>query len=248
MTSPITSPTTEPAYPSPLPGEDQEWQYPPGSSGIITKVHFVRHGEVDNPSGRLYGRQRGYKLTKRGEQHAINVARALRRHDITAVYASPLKRAQQTAYPVAHDYGLSIITNPLLIEAGSNLENELLTPKGILTSPHIWPMIGDLNTPSWGEHYCKMAERMLAMAHRAVDDNRGHEAVCVSHQCAIWVLRRFVEEKRLGHHPGKRNCSLGSITTLVFDGDIISRLEYQEPSGMSDPASLKSDMQRGLQA
>ena len=57
-----------------------------------------------------------------------------------------------------------------------------------------------------------------------------------------------MEEKRLGHHPGKRNCSLGSITTLVFDGDIISRLEYQEPSGMSDPASLKSDMQRGLQA
>lgn len=239
---------TESTYPSPLPGEDQEWQYPPGASGTITKVHFVRHGEVDNPSGRLYGRQRGFKLTERGEQHAINVAKSLHNNDITGVYASPLKRAQQTAYPIAQDFGLDIVTSPLLIEAGSYLENELLTPKGILTTPRIWKHLGSLRTPSWGEHYTKMVERMLAIAHQAVWENRGHEAVCVCHQCVIWVLRLFAEEKSLGHHPGKRMCSLGSITTLVFDGDIIIDIEYQEPSGMSDPASLKSDFKRGLQA
>ena len=101
---------------------------------------------------------------------------------------------------------------------------------------------------SWGEHYAKMVERMLAMAHQAVRENRGHEAVCVCHQCVIWVLRLFAEEKSLGHHPGKRMCSLGSITTLVFDGDIITDIEYQEPSGTSDPASVKSDFTQGLQA
>ena len=220
----------EHTYPSPLPGSDQDWQYPPGASGTITKVHFVRHGEVDNPSGRLYGRQRGFKLTQRGEQHAINVSEALRDNDITSVYASPLMRAQQTAYPIAHDFGLDIITSPLLIEAGSQLENELLTAKSILTSPHMWKHLGDPNLPSWGEHYMKMVERMLAMAHRAVAENRGHEAVCICHQCVIWVLRLFAEEKKLGHNPAKRMCSLGSITTLIFDGDIITGVEYRQPS------------------
>jgi len=35
---------------------------------------------------------------------------------------------------------------------------------------------------------------------------------------------------RLFHDPRKRQCSLASVTSLVFDGDAIVRIDYHEPA------------------
>ncbi|MGO1497115.1 MAG: histidine phosphatase family protein, partial [Agrococcus casei] len=35
-----------------------------------TRLHLVRHGEVHNPDGILYGRIPGYRLSERGERMA----------------------------------------------------------------------------------------------------------------------------------------------------------------------------------
>ena len=39
-----------------------------------TTVHLLRHGEVHNPQGVLYGRLPGYHLSERGQQMAQRVA------------------------------------------------------------------------------------------------------------------------------------------------------------------------------
>jgi broad specificity phosphatase PhoE len=52
----------------------------------------------------------------------------------------------------------------------------------------------------------------------------------VSHQAPIWVARLAFERKPLGHWPGRRRCSLGSVTTLEFDGDRLESLTYSEPA------------------
>ena len=39
-----------------------------------TVVHLLRHGEVHNPEGVLYGRLPGYRLAERGERMAERVA------------------------------------------------------------------------------------------------------------------------------------------------------------------------------
>ncbi|HHY06935.1 MAG TPA: histidine phosphatase family protein [Corynebacteriales bacterium] len=226
---------TTDSYPSPLPGEDKDWSFPPGSTGETTWVHMVRHGLVDNPSGRLYGRQKGFRLAPEGEQHAKDAAEFLKDRDITAVYSSPLMRAQQTAYPIAHTHGLEIITNPALIEAGSVLENELLTPLNIVTTPRILKHTYNIKKPSWGEHYWKMVERSLAALHRAVQENRGHEAVCVTHECVVWITRLFVEERSFAHNPGNRQVALGSVTSFKFDGDVIVGFKYREPGRPGSP-------------
>lgn len=226
---------TSQSYPTPLPGDDQEWTFPPASSGETTWVHMVRHGLVDNPSGRLYGRQKGYGLAPEGEQHAKDAAEFLKDRDITSVYASPLKRAQQTAYPIAHTLGLDIITNPALIEAGSVYENELLTPLNIFTTPRILKHAYNIKRPSWGEHYWKIVERVLAAMHKAVEENRGHEAVCVTHECCVWMARLFVEERSFAHNPGNRQVALGSVTSFEFDGDVIVGFEYREPGRPNSP-------------
>jgi broad specificity phosphatase PhoE len=71
-----------------------------------TVVHLLRHGEVHNPEGVLYGRLPGYQLSERGQQMALRAAEALSGHDIAVVTASPLERAQQTAAPIAAVHGL----------------------------------------------------------------------------------------------------------------------------------------------
>ena len=78
---------------------------------------------------------------------------------------------------------------------------------------------------------------MLGAVHRARELAEGHEALCVSHQLPIWTLRRFVEGRRLWHDPRHRQCSLASVTSLVFDGARLTHLAYSEPAGGSAPTA-----------
>ena len=48
-----------------------------------TTVHLLRHGEVHNPKGVLYGRMDGYHLSDLGQEMARVVAEAIKDRDIT---------------------------------------------------------------------------------------------------------------------------------------------------------------------
>ncbi|MFT4127732.1 MAG: histidine phosphatase family protein [Gordonia sp. (in: high G+C Gram-positive bacteria)] len=201
-----------------------------------TIVHMMRHGEVYNPDGILYGRLPGFHLSDAGRSQARKVAETLADHDITAVFASPLQRAQETAGPVAAAHDLPIRTNDELIEADNIFEGlRVSVGGGALRKPRHWPKLRDPFTPSWGEPYIQLAHRMLAAANTARDAARGHEAVCVSHQLPVYTLRRFLEGQRLWHDPRRRQCSLASLTSLVYDDDALVDIIYSEPAGASDP-------------
>lgn len=60
-----------------------------------TRVHLIRHGEVHNPDGILYGRLPGFRLSDTGRAQAVAAADLLAGRDIVAVIASPLQRAQR---------------------------------------------------------------------------------------------------------------------------------------------------------
>ncbi|GAA12428.1 histidine phosphatase family protein [Gordonia alkanivorans] len=201
-----------------------------------TIVHMMRHGEVDNPEGILYGRLPGFRLSGTGRSQAQTVADALADHDVRAVFASPLQRAQETATPIAAAHGLSIQTNDDLIEADNVFEGlKVSVGDGALSKPRHWPKLRDPFTPSWGEPYIQLAHRMLAAANKARDAARGHEAICVSHQLPVYTLRRFLEGQRLWHDPRRRQCSLASLTSLIYDDDALVDIIYSEPAGASDP-------------
>ncbi|WP_031467446.1 histidine phosphatase family protein [Sciscionella sediminilitoris] len=201
-----------------------------------TKVHFVRHGEVYNPEGILYGRLSGYELSETGQRQAITVAESLRGNDIAHVVASPLVRAQQTAAPIADSHRLELCTDDRLIEAENAFEGKkVAVGDGVLRQPIYWPKLRNPFLPSWGEPYLQIAHRMLAAAYTARAAADGHEAVCVSHQLPIWTLRRFLEGKRLWHDPRRRECGLASVTSLVFDGELLVDIEYSQPAGATNP-------------
>ena len=66
-----------------------------------TVVHLLRHGEVNNPTGVVYGRLPGYHLSDRGRLMAVAAARFFAERPVVSVFSSPLQRAQETAAPVA---------------------------------------------------------------------------------------------------------------------------------------------------
>ena len=197
-----------------------------------TTVHLLRHGEVHNPDAVLYGRLPGFRLSDDGLQMARDAAEALRDRDITVVIASPLQRAQETAGPIAEVKGLPIGTDERLIESGNYFEGMTVgVGDGAFRDPKHWPQLRNPFTPSWGEPYVEIAQRMLAAAESARDAALGHEAVCVSHQLPIWTLRRYVEARKLWHRPDRRQCGLASLTSITWEDDRIVTVTYSEPAG-----------------
>ncbi len=205
-------------------------------SGRRTVVHFLRHGEVHNPEGILYGRLPGFRLSEEGERQAKLVAEFLVDRDIAHVAASPMQRAQQTAAPLGEAHGLHVGTDERLIEADNRFEGcKVSVGDGALRSPGHWPKLWNPVRPSWGEPYLRIAHRMLGAAHHARSvAGPGRDAVCVSHQLPVWTLRRFLEGRPLWHDPRRRQCSLASLTSLVFRDEELVRVAYVEPAGETD--------------
>ncbi|WP_104530889.1 histidine phosphatase family protein [Streptomyces specialis] len=211
------------------------------SSDERTVVHVVRHGEVENPTGVLYGRLPGFHLSGLGRRMAERVAEHLSGRDITHVVASPLERARETAEPIAKAHGLPVATDRRLIEAGNVFQGKTFgVGDGALRRPENWRHLRNPFRPSWGEPYVEQVVRMKGALDAARDAARGHEAVCVSHQLPIWILRSFVERRRLWHDPRTRQCTLASLTSFTFAGDDIVSITYTEPALDLVPVHLRA--------
>lgn len=210
-------------------------------------VHLLRHGEVHNPDAVLYGRLPEFHLSELGRQMALTLAehfrvRADQGANIVHLAASPLTRAQETAQPIAEALNLEITTEERIIEAENYFEG-LQVSKAELFKPRHWPMLRNPFRPSWGEPYQQQAARVIAAAQdarlRAVALGGGNaEAILVSHQLPIWATRLSAEGKPLWHDPRKRECTLTSVTSLVFDdaGGLL-RVEYSEPAAALLPGA-----------
>jgi broad specificity phosphatase PhoE len=171
-----------------------------------TVVHLLRHGEVSNPRGVLYGRLPGYHLSEEGRLMAKAATAFLAGRDVMVLRSSPLERALETAAPVAAQFGLDVQIDERLIEPWNHFEGTTFgVGDGALRRPANWRHL------------------------------RGHEAVLVSHQLPIWVARRQAENRPLWHHPGRRRCALASVTSFTYHGDTIDGISYAEPAGAGRP-------------
>ena len=202
-------------------------------SAMSTTVHVARHGEVENPEKILYGRQPGGRLSNRGQQMAETLGEWSKSINLGALHVSPLQRAQETAAPIARAHGIEIKTDERLIEAANVFEGKSFElGSGVLKHPSSWRHLYNPWKPSWGEPYEEQINRMLAAIFAARKAANGKDAIVVSHQLPIWILRSAIEGRSLLHDPRKRICTLASVTSVHFDDEgIISGLSYSEPAG-----------------
>ena len=197
---------------------------------MTTTVHLVRHGEVENPAGVIYGRLPGYHLSERGRRQAQQTARMLEAADVGVVWASPLERAQETAQVIAEPHGLEVTTDDRLIESETTLEGVSRSALHFFRNPRRWWSLRNPMRPSWGESFGEIRARMLDAISEASQAAGEKEAVLISHQTPVLVARLTLTKRRTPPWLGLTPCQTGSVTTLVIeDGAAVSAAYFNPP-------------------
>jgi broad specificity phosphatase PhoE len=197
-----------------------------------TRIHLVRHGEVNNPDGVLYGRLPNFPLSDLGQHMAAAAAQGLKDSgaNITRLIASPLLRTMQSAKPISEQFNLEIESEEKIIEPTNIFEGHSVNLKTIARNPRFLLKLYNPYRPSWGEPFILIQRRMVEAMKRAWDSTASGEVAMVSHQLPIWMVHRYAAGRRLSHDPRSRRCELSSITSFEFQDGILKEVSYQDPA------------------
>ncbi len=117
-------------------------------TGAQAVVYLVRHGRTAlNAAGQLRGRL-DPPLDAVGVEEANALAKALKSRDVSVVLSSPLRRAHETAEPIAAACGLTVLLDDRLIDrdygrwAGSAPEDLIARFGSVDDAPDVEP-------PTW---------------------------------------------------------------------------------------------------
>ena len=78
----------------------------------FTRLYLIRHGEVEQSYHKVFGGRIDMELSPLGHEQVRALARFLRAAPPDVMYASPMRRVQQTLAPLAEETGLK----PILME------------------------------------------------------------------------------------------------------------------------------------
>ncbi len=203
-----------------------------------THIHLVRHGEVHNPGGVLYGRLPHFHLSENGKKMAEAAALSLSAIGAkpAKLVVSPLLRTQQSAEPIAKQFSLKPDLDERITEPYNFFEGRKVSAKTVLLRPHLIFHLRNPMQPSWGESYVSVVERMMRSMREAAESVSDGHVVFVTHQLPIWMVHRHLAGERLAHNPSKRRCSLSSITTFEYLDGKFREVGYLEPA--ADLASI----------
>ncbi|MEZ5119997.1 MAG: histidine phosphatase family protein [Solirubrobacterales bacterium] len=127
-------------------------------------ILLARHGETAYNAERRFQGQCDVPLNARGLEQARELAQQARREPLAALYASPIRRARQTAEIVAEAVGLEPRFDPRFAEADVGDWQDLLFDDVEREHPDLWAAWqagGDWRFPG-GESLPQQQERVMA--------------------------------------------------------------------------------------
>ena len=144
---------------------------------------MVRHGKTPSTGKLLPGRAKGLHLSDIGKQEALDVAQRLSNlKNVSAIYASPLERARETAAPTAKLLNQKVIINKGLFECdfgdwtGKELSKLMRLPE--------WSTVqrapSTFRFPN-GESFTQMQTRMTSTLDALRVKHSGGTVICFSH-------------------------------------------------------------------
>lgn len=185
------------------------------------RLILARHGETPwNREGRNQGRT-PTELNERGVQQAKNLARALRKFPISALYSSPLRRAGQTVETIAQTVSLPVIPLDGLMEMDLGRVDGLTNTEMRDRFPEIvegWRKDPSSVRMPGGETLGDVQKRAWQAIDEIWRENPGAHAVAVTHNFVIGVIVLKVLGLPLSHFQRLR-IELGSLTTLEHRRD-----------------------------
>lgn len=177
---------------------------------------FVRHGESEGNRAGAFTGHSASPLTARGRAQAEAVARALAEDGVSALYASDLRRAVDTAAPLAALAGLELITRRGLRERdmGEWVGRSFVDIEA--NAPDDWRRLRarDMDhRPPGAESHRECAARVSAALDEIVAAHDDGVVVLVSHGVAIHHMLRHAlkvtDERTLFH---VENCAVQRLS------------------------------------
>jgi len=182
-----------------------------------TTILLVRHGQTPTTGRLLPGQAPGLHLSDDGKKQAeAAAARIAKLKRVTAIYASSLERARETAMPIARVRDLAVRIERGLMDldvgrwTGERLDKVSKRPEWSTVQRHP----SGFRFPD-GESFMEMQTRMTDALARIVERHRGGVVVAVSHADPIKAALAHA----LGMHLDlfqRLNVAPGSITTIVY--------------------------------
>ena len=198
----------------------------------MTTIYLVRHGEnIANLTKEFSHRAVDYSLTDKGRMQAAQTADFFRNQAIDAVYTSPLRRARETAAPIAAALGkpVTVVENFREINVGV-LEGQPPTPE-------LWHGHNQL-LMAWfagehdrafegGESYTDLWRRAQAGYAQVLADVPNGSAVIVAHG-GLFTLT--IKDLCVNFDPAviraraNHNCSVSAVEAWLEDGQVRATL------------------------
>lgn len=182
-------------------------------------VYFVRHGQVYNPDGIIYGHLPGYGLSTAGQAQIEAAAQALLNRDpIQALYASPLQRAQESAAIFSKRLALAVTTEEALVETGIG------GYQGQLPSALPQPYITETATHEGIEAAASIRRRLIGWAEAMQKKHPNGQIIAVSHRDPIGVALLHWKGMGLEELPGF-DLDTGSVYAVTFNRGNVAQVE-----------------------
>ena len=207
----------------------------------MTKIFIVRHGATDwNTLKRAQGHA-DIELNDEGHKQALGTARELSEEKIDAIYSSDLRRAVDTARPIAEVHGLEVQTDPRFREIDQGEWEGLHTDEIRTRWPTLWGPHRHYSARPGGESPQQVRTRALAGLKDAVAANPDGRIVVVSHGGTIrWLAAEALgyDDKRSARLRGVGNGAVISFEGKLNDGHLefsdFARLDGNTPD-LDDP-------------
>lgn len=180
----------------------------------MTTIHFIRHGEVENPDNLYYGRLPGFPINEDGRKCIEYTARQLKRYPIVHVYHSPLLRTTQTAEIIAQAFGCPMTTDERIIEIATYFEGKV---RGFHSRVLEYPEEKSGYAETMTEIYDRMADFVRDVAQKHPDQ----QIVAVGHGGPIRLLEMGLQNEPFTDwsYSQEEVPACGSDTIITIDGD-----------------------------
>jgi len=157
---------------------------------MITRIFFVRHGDVVNPNNIFYGRLSGFSLSSAGRKQILKTAQVLTKKSIDVIYASPLLRAKQSAMIIAETLKLPVNYSDNLLEVDSSLQGSTFD----YITTHYPDIYSSSENKITGETIEQLSNRIREFIVKMNKSHPGKNIVAVSHGDPIMIARAHAEE------------------------------------------------------
>jgi 2,3-bisphosphoglycerate-dependent phosphoglycerate mutase len=194
-----------------------------------TEILLLRHGQSEGNEGGRFGGHGPTPLTALGRRQAEATAAALAQEGLTAIFASDLPRARQTAEPICTATGISMRMTPALRERSVGVFTGLTFAEAAERHPEVYAalMRRDADAcPPEGETTHDCLTRAGAFVDEAIERFTAGRTLFVSHAFTLNLLVRrllglqhspavFIRTDNCGLHRLRRSATgLWSVEAL----------------------------------